>query len=215
MRIIVKVTESHFVLEGVEMSKISENQQNKRISILDAAYELFTSKSFKNTSIDDVVKKAGIAKGTFYLYFKDKHDLMDRLIIRKSAVVFDDALSKLNEKKKNEQLDFSQQIIFVAEYIIDFMQANKEIIVLVQKKLSSCFSLFSQSSDFEGLRSEINSFLNENTVNGFSLEETKKRVYLIMELISSVCYDSIIYESPFRIDEIKPFLFSSIEKIMI
>lgn len=197
------------------MSKISENQKNKRANILDAAYELFTSKSFKNTSIDDVVKKAGIAKGTFYLYFKDKHDLMERLIIRKSAVVFGDALTKLNERKKISQMDFSQQIIFISEYIIDFMQANKEIIVLVQKKLSSCLSLFSQSSDFENLRFEINQLLDENTSNGFSIDETKKRVYLVMELIGSVCYDSIIYESPFKIDEIKPFLFSSIEKIMI
>ena len=69
------------------MSKITEKQQSKRTNILDAAYELFIEKSFKNTSIDDVVKKAGIAKGTFYLYFKDKHDLMDRIIIRKGALV--------------------------------------------------------------------------------------------------------------------------------
>lgn len=196
------------------MSKISENQQNKRSNILDAAYELFTIKSFKNTSIDDVVKKAGIAKGTFYLYFKDKHDLMDRLIIRKSASVFNTALKKLNEKKENEKMDFSQQIIFIAGYIIDFMQENKELIALVQKKLSSCLSLFSQSNDYEDLRSSIYTLLEENTENGFSLDETKKRAYLVMELISSVCCDSIIYESPFRINEIKPFLFTSIEKIM-
>ena len=70
------------------MSKISEKQQNKRTSILDAAYELFIEKSFKNTSIDDVVKSAGIAKGTFYLYFKDKHDLMER----RPKVCFDSSL---------------------------------------------------------------------------------------------------------------------------
>ncbi len=196
------------------MSKITENQQNKRTNILDAAYELFTSKSFNNTSIDDVVKKAGIAKGTFYLYFKDKHDLMERLIIRKSATIFDDAIHKLNESKEKQIMDFSQQIIFIAGCIIDFMQDNKEIIALVQKKLSSCFSLFSQSNDYENLRNEINSLLDENTKNGFSLEETKKRAYLVMELISSVCCDSIIYESPFKLDEIKPFLFTSIERIM-
>ena len=44
------------------MSKITEKQQSKRTNILDAAYELFIEKSFKNTSIDDVVKKAGISK---------------------------------------------------------------------------------------------------------------------------------------------------------
>ena len=55
------MTDSHFITEICKMSKISEKQQNKRTSILDAAYELFIEKSFKNTSIDDVVKSAGIA----------------------------------------------------------------------------------------------------------------------------------------------------------
>ena len=44
---------------------------------MDAGYDLFITKGINNTVIDDIVKKAGVAKGTFYLYFKDKYDLVN------------------------------------------------------------------------------------------------------------------------------------------
>ena len=36
-----------------------------------AAYELFTEKGITETAISDIVKKAGVAKGTFYTYFEN------------------------------------------------------------------------------------------------------------------------------------------------
>ena len=38
------------------------------------AFELFTTKGLTKTTISDIVDQAGVAKGTFYLYFKDKYD---------------------------------------------------------------------------------------------------------------------------------------------
>ena len=125
------------------MSKISEKQQNKRTSILDAAYELFIEKSFKNTSIDDVVKSAGIAKGTFYLYFKDKHDLMERIIVRKCALILRYVLEELMKKKETCRMSFPDQMLFITEKIIDYLEDHKEIITLIGKNFSSCLSYFS------------------------------------------------------------------------
>ena len=44
----------------------------------------FTDKGIKNTSIQEIVDNANVAKGTFYLYFKDKYELQDILITSKS-----------------------------------------------------------------------------------------------------------------------------------
>ena len=44
------------------------------------AFDLFRDKGFAKTTISDIVSDAGLAKGTFYLYFKDKYDLRDKLI---------------------------------------------------------------------------------------------------------------------------------------
>ena len=45
--------------------------------MLSTALHLFSEKGIKKTSIQDIVHDAGIAKGTFYLYFKDKYELQD------------------------------------------------------------------------------------------------------------------------------------------
>jgi AcrR family transcriptional regulator len=47
----------------------------KRSRILDAAQSLFLRYGVKRTSLDDVVREAGIAKGTLYLYFNFKDAL--------------------------------------------------------------------------------------------------------------------------------------------
>ena len=195
------------------MSKISEKQQNKRINILDSAYELFIEKSFNNTSIDDVVKSAGIAKGTFYLYFKDKHDLMERIIIRKGALILRYVLEDLKKKTEVCQMSFSDQMLFITEKIVDYLESHREIITLMGKNFSSCLSYFNTIEDSE-LKTMLNTLVAENIENGFTEQETLQRIYLIVTLVGSVCYDSLVYESPFKIAEIKPLLYESVQSIL-
>ena len=57
------------------MGKLEDNKKIKREAILDAAFLLFTTKGLTKTSVADITAAAGVAKGTFYLYFKDKYDL--------------------------------------------------------------------------------------------------------------------------------------------
>ncbi|WP_297518230.1 TetR/AcrR family transcriptional regulator [Thermococcus sp.] len=50
-----------------------------REKLVSAAMELFAKKGFDKTTVDEIVAKAGVAKGTFYLYFKSKKDLINEL----------------------------------------------------------------------------------------------------------------------------------------
>ena len=84
------------------MSKVEKNKKQKENSLYDAAYDLFTTKGINNTAISEIVKKAGVAKGTFYLYFKDKYDILDKIILNKSSQVLSEAITKtLQNLKKN------------------------------------------------------------------------------------------------------------------
>ena len=62
------------------MGKVDDNKRKKKEKLLKSAYQLFTTQGFNNTSISDIVSHANVAKGTFYLYFKDKFELKDQLI---------------------------------------------------------------------------------------------------------------------------------------
>ncbi len=49
----------------------------RRASLVDAAMALFSAKGVAATSVDDIVQAAGVAKGTFYLYFETKDDAVN------------------------------------------------------------------------------------------------------------------------------------------
>ena len=57
------------------MGKIDNNKKYKKETLLNTAFDLFTTKGINKTSISDIVDNAGVAKGTFYLYFSDKYDI--------------------------------------------------------------------------------------------------------------------------------------------
>jgi AcrR family transcriptional regulator len=52
----------------------------RREAILTAALEEFSAQGFSAARLDDVAKRAGVAKGTIYLYFRDKEALFEELI---------------------------------------------------------------------------------------------------------------------------------------
>ncbi len=52
----------------------------RRAAILSAALEEFTARGYEGARLDDVAKRAGIAKGTIYLYFADKEALFQELV---------------------------------------------------------------------------------------------------------------------------------------
>jgi AcrR family transcriptional regulator len=52
----------------------------RRQAIIDAALDEFISRGFTATRLDDVAKRAGVAKGTIYVHFKDKETLFQELI---------------------------------------------------------------------------------------------------------------------------------------
>jgi len=54
----------------------NDPKERRRQKIMNAASELFIQHGYRKTSMDDVAKRAGVAKGTVYLYFKNKSDLL-------------------------------------------------------------------------------------------------------------------------------------------
>jgi AcrR family transcriptional regulator len=53
---------------------------DRREAILAAALDEFSSRGFEAARLDDVARRAGVAKGTIYLYFRDKESLFQELV---------------------------------------------------------------------------------------------------------------------------------------
>ena len=63
----------------------AERTAERRQAIIEAAMEEFISRGFAATRLDDIAKRAGVAKGTIYLHFKDKESMFEELI--RTAIV--------------------------------------------------------------------------------------------------------------------------------
>lgn len=55
-------------------------KEDRKKELLRTAYELFMSRGYDAVSVDDIIAKAGIAKGTYYYYFKSKEETLEEVI---------------------------------------------------------------------------------------------------------------------------------------
>ena len=190
------------------MKNDKEGKQNR---LLNTAFKLFTEKGTKDTSIQEIVDNASVAKGTFYLYFKDKYEIRDILIVQKSQKLFSDALKSL---RKNYISDFSDSIIYIINYVIDELTKNPLLLKFISKNLSwgvfnkTVLNLHDKSMDSEN--SVYDLFIKGIKENNIEIENPDVTLFMIIELVGSTCFNSILYKEPLPIDEYKPYLYKTI-----
>jgi len=192
------------------ISKVEINKRKKEDSLYAAAYELFTTQGIHNTAISDIVKKAGVAKGTFYLYFKDKYDVLDKIILDKSSEILVEAIEHTNIKEFDS---FEEKLLYFIDSIIEYLKENKLLLKLIYKNLS--WGVVRKAyKDYKGIN-EIY-YMFEDGLKDYDLKEgdIEKVIFIILELVGSVCYSCIVLGEPTEIDEMKPILFEIIKKII-
>jgi AcrR family transcriptional regulator len=59
---------------------INKLSAHRKEDLLTAAADIFVEKGFHESKVSDIVASAGVAQGTFYLYFKNKNDIMMTLL---------------------------------------------------------------------------------------------------------------------------------------
>lgn len=193
----------------------TNSKADKENRLLEEAFKLFMSKGIKDTSIQDIVDNANVAKGTFYLYFSDKYEIRDVLIIKHSQKLFNSALKKL---EKSNIKDFAEQIIFIIDYVIDELTKKPLLLQFISKNLG----LGIYNKFISTLHSNVNDeksgvydlFLKGVAENNIKLENPTVTLFMIIELVSSTCFTCILYKDPLPIEEYKPILYNEIRKML-
>ncbi len=196
------------------MSKLDVNKKVKEESLLKTAYHLFIENGVSKTSVSDITQKAGVAKGTFYLYFKDKYDLKDRLVAYHSSRLFENAMTELNAL--NSQFTFSEKIIFIIDHILTQLEKNRPLLIFISKNLS--WGIFKNSISHPPKHSDDFNFMEvyRSMIKDApgKLEEPEIMLYMIIELVNATCYSSILYSDPVELEKLKPYLYRSVNEMI-
>lgn len=194
------------------MRKVDQNKQQKQNSLLNSALQLFINQGFHKTSISEIVENAGVAKGTFYLYFKDKYDLRNKLIVYKSNLIF----HKAHEQMRTQNISsFEDQVIFIINSIIDQLIEDRSVVSFLSKHLSWGFfmnTLIQSEPDHQANIHDLFLDMLEQSETKFSQPELM--MYMIIELVSGTSYNSIIYQEPVPIETLKPHLYKMVRNII-
>ena len=197
------------------MSKVLQNKLQKQKALLDSAYELFTTIGFTKTTIRDIAHKAGVAKGTFYLYFNDKVEIRDALVRAKSSQLLQDACNAMDRELSdgNATMDTADKFIFIIDYLVDYVSKDINFLKFMSKHLS--WGLFAGSHHTVQYHSDedkapvidfvsyVGKMLEADNV---TIRDPRLLIFTLLELVSSTCYDVILYSEPLPLEEFKPHL---------
>ena len=179
--------------------RVEEKKKQKQEALLMSAFELFTSKGINNTSISDIAKQAKMAKGTFYLYFKDKYDIRDRLIANKASRLFERAEEAMREK---EFSSLEEKVVFLVNHVVDQLDENKALMRFISKNLSWAVFSHIRISNMGNIKCMdiFDGILGESDRK---FRQKELMIYMIVELVSASCYSVILYGTPCSLEKLK------------
>lgn len=193
-------------------SKVLQNKEEKKEKILAAAFSLFTRKDINNVTVAEIAKEAGIAKGTFYLYFKDKIDLQNFLITLEAQKLFEKASRELEQTGIT---DFEDSVIFLIAMVVKQLEDSVWLLNFIRHNLSmGVFSSYITTSFENDTHSLQKLFRQRAAEAGYEYANPDATLFMIVDLASTTCFDTLIDHRPMPYEEFKPHLFDAIRAIL-
>jgi len=115
--------------------RIIKEPEVRKNEILDAAERLFAARGFEKATVNDILNATGIAKGTFYYYFKSKEEVLDAIIRRR----IDAGLEKAKAIAANPQLSPVQKIVAAIMAQQPQSQIEEEFLPVLHEPVNALF----------------------------------------------------------------------------
>ena len=189
----------------------TEKLSGKKAEIMEAALKVFKKKGPDKASVREIMAESGFGLGTFYLYYTDKNDLKEKIVLDKAM----DIIIKAEENCVGED-PVGRYISFV-DYIIDYLIANPFELDLLSNNIT--WALYTKI-EHDARLTEADStlqFILSKYENLFSKSYSESQQLYILamtfDIMMSTCKSALMEDSTLSIDEMKPVLFAVIRKI--
>jgi TetR/AcrR family fatty acid metabolism transcriptional regulator len=184
-----------------------KQRQEREALILQTAEEVFCEKGYHESSIDEIAARVGIAKGTVYLHFPSKEDLVAALIERDSrhllqAVEDINASTQTTRAKLEAILRLMYGELLNKRMRLFYAMYNSSDMRLLTEKKASMHSLW------EEVARHITSLLDEGKAAGDfdSTIPTSVMLSLFLNLISVRGYERLVRQEHLTPDEVLQYL---------
>ncbi|TDT72376.1 TetR family transcriptional regulator [Hypnocyclicus thermotrophus] len=94
----------------------------KKDKLFIAGKKLFSEKGYEKTSIEEIIKEAAVAKGTFYYYFKSKEEFLEKMF----DYIFDEAIKKLEIISIRKDIGATKKLITFLGEMVKMKTQDKE-----------------------------------------------------------------------------------------
>lgn len=99
-------------------------QQERQAQILEAASRIFAEKGLSDSRMEDIASACGLSKGTVYLYYKNKDDLIEGLL----RALFSQLLTHLQTITTQDTRPVTERLMSYVEGMITLMEADASMI---------------------------------------------------------------------------------------
>ena len=189
----------------------SKDYVDKKREITDIASEIFLKKGFDKSSVEDILNEVGIAKGTFYYYFKSKEEVLDAVIEKAVALI----VQRIRPIMKIDNIS-SREKLFKA---ILSMKIDKDVDSGILEEIHLPNNALLHQKMLELTVNNVEPFLTEIIVEGiekgeFTCEYPKEYMKILLTSATILLDFGIFKMSDDEKNKILVALFSILEKAL-
>ncbi len=182
------------------MNKRAQNKIDNDTAIVDAALKLFAENGLEGTTISDIVRASGLARGTFYNYYKSKEEIWEQLINTLGTRIND----TIGAQRRQAQTAYQ----FVYEAFLGYAKVLQEPTILalvIRNQAAFRKTLFSSSSIESIYRDLENDLKNSPFFANLLPDQHRLTSYSMVGTAMEIIIQSHDREKPLEVEEIARF----------
>lgn len=193
------------------MIKSEERKKEKEKKITIAALSSFEEKGIEATSIRDIMNRTNLGLGTFYLYFRDKKDLEEKIVldIMTELIVCAEAKCKGEDSKK--------RLISFFDYIIDHLIKNPLELKIISNNLNwALYAKVENDNRFKEAENSLNFILNKFEDLFPAILSDQEKLFILslsINIVLSTCESALMEDSILSVEDMKPVLYKIVDRI--
>lgn len=177
-----------------------EKAINTKNKLFETAIGLIKEKGYDSVTISEICEKAGVAKGTFYVHYKSKEDIIKESYYSDMSQFVLKQYQKLISKDKNMNIKNKIQAFLLSEIMFSDYVGYTMTCRAYVTNLTECISEDSRHFERRGFTEKLNMLILEGIEqNIFETDQTAEEIFLYLEsfirgLMASWCFSNAQFD---------------------